>query len=122
MIPCHVCGKDASAAWVAGFPPAPDSMKMGLCADHDTESKREEVFVLWQDMLSTRIGAKNIQTDRLTLTDLQVTVLFMAGGSMAFLCQQHTVTAQGTLELQQKDGASTYIPLHQVKSYTVKPL
>lgn len=122
MIPCHVCGKNASPGWVVGFPPAPDSLKMGLCPEHDTESMRETVFSLWQDMLSGRIGAKNTATAPAPLLDLQVTVLFIAGGSMSFLCEQHTVTSQGTLELQQKNGGSTFIPLHQIKSYTVKPL
>ena len=122
MIVCHVCGKDASLGWIAGFPPAPDSQKMGLCPTHDTEELREKVFALWQEMLTQRIDTKTLHTDVPFLTDLQVTVLYIGGGSMSFLCEQHSVTPQGTLQLQQKGGGSTFIPLHQIKSYTVKPI
>lgn len=122
MIACHVCGEDASLGWIAGFPPAPDSLKMGLCPKHDSEEQREKVFTLWQEMLTKRIGAKNFLTDISFLKDLQVTVLYIGGGSMSFLCEQHSVTPQGTLQLQQKGGGTTFIPLHQIKSYTVKPL
>ena len=97
MVPCHVCGKDAAAGWVAGFPPAPDSMKLGLCPDHDTEQNRENVFVLWQKLLSDRIDVKRLEESHFTLQNFQVTVLFLAGGSMSFLCEHHAVTAQGTL-------------------------
>lgn len=122
MIPCHVCGKDAALGWVAGFPPAPDSQKMGLCPAHDTESEREKVFTLWQEMLTRRIGAKSSFSDGPVVQEFQITVLYSGGGSMSFICEQHSVTPHGTLQLHQKGGGSTFIPLHHIKSYTVRPL
>ena len=120
MIPCHVCAKDASLGWVVGFPPAPDSQKMGLCPDHDSEEARHEVLALWRATLGRRIVDSTASPNADRAIESLVTVLFIHGGKLSFLCLQCSPTAHGTLELIEKNGNSTYIPLDQVKAYTVK--
>lgn len=117
MIPCQVCGKDASLNWVAGFPPAPDSMKMGLCSEHDSKVMREKVFKAWQKMLAKSIQLSSLDNFK---KEKKVNVLFSSGSSMSFLCIKCEPTQHNTLQIMEKTGESTFIPLDKIRSYTVK--
>ena len=120
MIPCHRCGKDAAPGWIVGFPPAPDSQKMGLCAEHDSEAARQEVLALWQTTLGRRMVESTASPGIDRMGELLVTVLFSNGGKLSFLCLQCAPTAHNSLELTEKNGNSTFIPMDQIKAYTVK--
>lgn len=123
VIPCRVCEQDASTGWVIGFPPAPAGQKMGLCKAHDTPENRALVTKAWQDAQVrglSRIAsaaAHKAGDDRLS-----VRVRFTAGGLLEFTCRACFPTDHSTLCLESFDGERTFIPLEQIREYTVRPL
>ena len=123
MIPCQVCGKSTSSGWVVGFPPAPDSMKLGLCPIHDSEAMREKMVAQWQKMLEARIGAASGSQNFPTLVaEKLVTVTFINGSKLSFFCTECSPTDHDTLRLEEKGGTCTFIPMSQVRGYSVRPV
>lgn len=124
MIPCYVCGKDASLGWVKGFVPAPDSEKMALCAEHDTEENRRRLLTAWHLFMvrgmqaATRIAAFQAIRDGLHL----LTVHFSAGGSVSMPCVGVTKTEHGSLKAQGLDGGTSFFPIAQIRKYDLTPL
>lgn len=124
MIPCHICGKDASLGWITGLPPAPDSQKMALCAVHDTLANRATVSREWQKMMAgdieavTTVARHKADVDAKTVL---VTVRFTGGGMLSFTGVDCKPTEQNTLRIEEADGSLTFIPLQQVREYTVSP-
>ena len=123
MIPCRVCGKDASTHWVTGLPPAPDSQKMALCPAHDTPGNRATVMLDWQNMLAGGIAAvTSVARHKAAPTMKLVTVRFIGGGMLSFTGIDCRPTEQNTLCIEEADGSRTFIPLQQVREYTVTPV
>jgi hypothetical protein len=123
MIPCHVCGQDASTGWIVGLPPAPDSQKLALCSRHDTPKNRSLLERTWSDLLTRAIAAEEsvIRHKASPPARKVITVRFTAGGVLSFVGANCAPTEHNTLCVEEEDGGRTYIPMHQVRDYTVRP-
>ena len=123
MIPCRICGIDASTNWVTGLPPAPDSQKMALCAEHDTPQNRALVIKDWQQMLTGDIAtAASVARHKAAPEMRLITVRFNGGGMLSFTGTGCTPTEHNSLRIDEADGSRTFVPLDQVREYTVSPL
>ena len=124
MIPCHICGKDASLGWIKGFAPAPDSQKMALCPEHDTEDNRRRLITAWHLFMirriqtTTRISAYQATRGNLHL----LTVHFSGGGSLSMPCLQVSETKHGTLKAESPEGEISFFPMAQIRKYDLTPL
>lgn len=123
MIPCFICGKDASVGWTKGFTPAPDSQKMALCAEHNTPENRLRVIKAWNAMLRDDLSVLNeIAKHKASAPGLHMAnVQFTGGGMLSFVCTACTPTEQGTLRIEAPDGTLNYIPMQHVREYSVRP-
>jgi hypothetical protein len=122
MIPCHICGKDASTGWNAGFTPAPDSQKLALCPRHDTPQNREIVKDAWHEGHKRGISAMtSVARHRASAGLHVVSIHFTGGGMVSFACTACAPTDQGTLRIDDADGKQTYIPVQHIREYTVRP-
>ena len=122
MIPCHICGKDASTGWIKGFIPAPDSQKMALCAEHDNAKNRTQVIRAWRALHERDIVSMTTAARHKAAAALQVaSVHFTGGGMLSFICTACTPTDTGTLRIDDADGNNTFIPLQHVREYTLRP-
>lgn len=122
MIPCYICGRDASAGWTAGFAPAPDSQKLALCALHDSPERRREVEEDWQKRQIRDLAVySQVATQKAAPVKMLVTVNFSGGGMLTFTCSAVSPTEYGTLRIEQLDGTLTFLPLQHVKEYSVRP-
>lgn len=124
MIPCQACGADASTGWIHGLVPSPDSLKMGLCREHDTPDNRKLVKAAWRMLMEREIR---------TMTDvsghraggsarMRLTVAFVGGGALTLECLDCTPTPQGTLQALLPDGTLRFFPLAHIRSYDVCPM
>ncbi|HEU6436875.1 MAG TPA: hypothetical protein VE028_05440 [Nitratidesulfovibrio sp.] len=123
MIPCHACGADASTGWIHGFVPSPDSLKMGLCREHDTPDNRKLVKAAWRALMQREIqamtdvsGYKAGGSGRLRLD-----IAFIGGGQVTQECLDCTATPQGTLQVLLPDGTLRFYPLPQIRRYDLRP-
>ena len=122
MIPCYVCGKDASTGWVQGFVPAPDSQKLALCAEHNTFDNRQLVGRAWRELNERGISAMTSVAKYKAAPILQVvSVHFTGGGMLSFTCTACTPTDRGTLRIDQADGTHTFIPMQHIREYALRP-
>jgi hypothetical protein len=123
MIPCHVCGQDASTGWIAGLPPSPDSQKLALCSLHDTPENRNLLEKAWNDLLAQSIAtAVSLARRKASPPERKIiTVRFTAGGALSFLGTRCAPTEHNTLCIEEEDGGRTYIPMPQIRDYTVRP-
>ena len=122
MIPCYVCGKDASAGWTAGFTPAPDSQKLALCAEHDSAAKRREVEEAWHQKQLHELAAHSLVAEqKASPGKMLATVHFTGGGMLSFTCTAVSPTEQGTLKIEQLDGTLTFLPMQHIKEYSIRP-
>ncbi len=124
MIPCHICGTDASTGWITGFVPAPDSQKLALCAGHDTPENRAIVSKVWEERQRSEIAAvSDIARHKAAPDEANlVTVHFSGGGMLSFTCTSCAPTEQGTLRIEETDGTQTFVPMQHVREYTVRPV
>ncbi len=118
MIPCYICGKDASAGWIAGLPPAPDSQKVGLCRQHDNIPNRADAFQAWQDLLTGEIEMQ-LENRKLESGGLpfKLVIQFLGGGNVVVPCHSFGVVDGATLETVDTNGERRYFPLQHVRSY-----
>jgi hypothetical protein len=122
MIPCHICGKDASTGWIKGYTPAPDSQKLALCAEHDNEKNRLAVANAWQAMLVGELAARmSVARQKASALLQTANIHFRGGGMLSFLCTACTPTGHGTLRLDGPDGSRTFIPLQHIREYSLSP-
>ena len=123
MIPCYVCGKDASTGWTKGFVPAPDSQKLALCPEHNTPDNRLAVVKAWRALLEREAAVlTGIAGFKAAAPSLQTaTVHFTGGGMLSFTCLSCSPTAQGTLCIESPDGARNFIPMQHIREYSVRP-
>ncbi len=117
---CFICGQAADDGWVYGFQPAPTSHKLALCKTHNIPSNQEDAIRAWGAWLEKAI----LQNEQATKNSLKVhhydvTVFYTSGGVNHFACISCQPTSHGTLRLQELDGTCRYIPLAQVKNYSV---
>lgn len=123
MIPCYICGRDASTGWTKGFTPAPDSQKYALCPEHDTADNRLIVIKKWQDMLSQDIQAMtSVAQHKAAAPSIRMaTVRFTGGGMLSLPCLSCAPTSQGTLRLVMPDDSQTFIPMQHIREYSLRP-
>lgn len=122
MIPCHICGKDASTGWIKGFVPAPDSQKLALCSEHNTRENRLSVVKAWYSRLEQDISSMSTVSRQKAAPFLHTAnIHFIGGGMLSFLCTACTPTEQHTLRIDAPDGSRTYIPLQHIREYSVSP-
>lgn len=127
MIPCHVCGQDIGGGWSIGFPPAPDSQKMGLCRKHDRADMREQVQKAWQELIYQELEENN-RNSAYRAGDIPqlLSIYFTGGGSISIPCSSFSLlggVAEGkTLRIITPGGESIYFPLGQVRNYALSPL
>lgn len=117
MIPCYICGKDIGGSWAAGFPPAPDSQKVGLCREHDSEENRHKAFAAWQQLLNTDIAIDLKLHEGEMQAPKELAVQFMDGGSKVFSCLHFGLADNNILEITESSGEKIFYPLRHVRSY-----
>lgn len=124
MIPCHICGKDSGAHWVAGYIPAPDSQKMALCAKHDTPDNRKKLHGAWSEAMeeSIKTATKNAAYFAARNTFFMLSIHFSAGGSLNLPCMEAVTTEQNTLKVIAPDGSLSFFPMQHIKRYDLTPL
>jgi hypothetical protein len=121
VIPCRICGRDASTGRVRGFVPAPDSQKLALCPEHDTEENRAAMERDWRELLEKDLAlAVSLAEHKAAPAVYAVTVRFIGGGTLSFTCLSCAPTAQNTLRIAEPDGTQTFIPMRHVRDYAVR--
>lgn len=122
MIPCHICGKEASTGWIKGFVPAPDSQKLALCAEHDNLENRALVSEAWNERHKQEISSMTSVARHKAAPFLQVVAVhFTGGGMLSFVCTSCKPAGQETLRIDDADGNHTFIPLRHVREYSLRP-
>ena len=123
MIPCYVCGKDIGGGWSIGFPPAPDSQKMGLCRKHDQAEKREQVTQAWQELIYHNLEENN-EHSAYRMGDIPqlLSIYFTGGWAISIPCSSFSLLEEKTLKVITPGGESIYFPLGQVRNYALSPL
>ncbi len=129
MIPCMICGKDASTSWVYGFSPAPDSLKAGLCRAHDSPKNRELAIARWQEDREREIEiAEEVSLYKAAPNVKKLVVHYIGGGIATFSCigfqaMTHDIKGgAGSLRIDELNGRQTFIPMAHVKKYTAYPM
>jgi hypothetical protein len=123
MIPCFICGRDAGSGWIKGFPPAPDSQKLGLCQAHDTEFNRDMVADQWRKYLNKAISSLNAaNAQKLYGRTRLLSIFFTGGGSIAVPCMDYATPDQDLLKVTTPDNEVVFFPLRQVRHYALTPL
>jgi hypothetical protein len=124
MIPCLACGADASTGWVHGFVPSPDSLKMGLCREHDTPDNRKLVKAAWRALMEREIRAMNeVSGHKAGAPQVwRLEVAFIDGGEVTHDCLDCTPTPHGTLQVLLPDRTLRFFPLAQIRRYDLRPV
>lgn len=122
MIPCFVCGRDIGGGWSIGYPPAPDSQKLGLCREHDRPERRESVQRAWRDLICKHITESNLNA-AFRAGDLPrlLSIYFTGGGSVSLPCSALSLPEGNTLKVLTPGGETIYFPLSQVRNYALSP-
>ncbi len=124
MIPCQICGKDSGAHWVTGYIPAPDSLKMALCADHDTPENRRDIRVVWYKAMveNIRNATRNAAYFATRGALFMLTINYTAGGSLSLPCLDASITSHNTLRVTSPDGSLCFFPMQHIKQYDLMPV
>jgi hypothetical protein len=123
MIPCFICGRNAENGWIKGFPPAPDSQKLGLCKAHDTDFNRDMVTDQWQKYLKRAIsGLNSANARKFHDSTFLLNIFFTGGGCIAVPCLNCSTPDQDLLKVTTPDGETFFFPLRQVRHYSLTPL
>ena len=122
MIPCFICGNDASTGWTQGFAPSPDSQKLALCAEHDNPQNRVLAEQAWLKKQKADLAAFTLVARQKASPAVQLaSVHFTGGGMLSFTCIDAVPTPQGTLRIEQLDGTQTFIPMQHIREYALRP-
>ncbi|MFV0423300.1 hypothetical protein [Oleidesulfovibrio sp.] len=119
MIPCHVCGQDASTHWILGLTPSCDSFKTGLCTIHDNEENRAAASKAWQKFMYSEVS----KTIRLQASghkpQYTLTVRYADGGSESMPCLFYSIFENMALQVTPPEGPTRFYLLRYIKSYEV---
>ncbi|MDL2306678.1 hypothetical protein LJC48_01430 [Desulfovibrio sp. OttesenSCG-928-C06] len=123
MIPCFICGQNAETGWIQGFPPAPDSQKLGLCPRHNTRDNRNKVKEAWQDFMRSSIGthARN-EAFRSAATPHILKIFFIGGGTISVPCMDVSTPDKDLLKVITPEAEAVFFPLRQVLRYSISPV
>lgn len=123
MIPCYICNTDIGGGWYIGFPPAPDSQKMGLCHTHDLPEYRRKVQKAWQKLIYQSIADdRHNLASRLGDKAQLLSIYFTGGGSVSLPCTSVSLIEEKTLKALTPGGENIFFPLIQIRNYALTPL
>ena len=122
MLVCHICQCEVTGGWVYGFSPSPDSQKLALCPKHNTGNNQQIVAAAWQRLITNTIAStQNISSYHTGAIAFTVFVQFKNGGSLSYPCFSCVVTPHNTLRIHRKSGKFSYIPMADIKEYSIEP-
>lgn len=124
MVPCQVCGKDATGGWIHGFVPSPDSLKVGLCPEHDTQAARRVMKAHWRKLMQREIAAYNTTNEQQhgRVEQQMLALRFVDGGTQEFVCAGCTVQAGVTLQVLLPDGTLRFFPVSRLQQWQLTPI
>lgn len=122
MVPCFICGKDATGSFIHGFAPAPDSQKVGLCEAHNTLENKKKAILHWIVSMKAEVATRNLNIAYRLKAPLYytVTIRYSDGGVVSLPCLSWEVTDSNTLQIVRTDKTLSFIPLHFVRQFDVK--
>ena len=124
MINCLICGKEVSDGWVTGLPPAPDSQKVGLCAEHNTPENRAQAEKKWRGLLERAVlneqGSEGLHHFGANVQPLALEILFIDGGKIEVACKSFRATDEDVLEVITPEGRLVFYPLRHIRRYGEK--
>lgn len=122
MVPCFICGKDATGAFIHGYVASPDGQKVGLCAAHNTTENKKKAILHW--IRAQKAGmAMQIQSAEFknkAPARYNITIRYTDGGIVTHSCLAWDVTDQSTLQITLPDKTLTFIPLQHVRQFDIK--
>jgi len=122
MVRCEVCGKEVLSGWICGVVPAPDNDKLGLCPEHDSPQKRQEVQQKWEallrDKLERTLASEHRQAEAKAV-QLEVTIHYLGGGVHVQRCRAYDVNQEGDLLILKEDGNLEFYPLQHIRRFVV---
>lgn len=124
MVRCLLCGKDATGAFIHGYAPAPDSQKVGLCAEHNTLENKKKAILYWIRDQKAQISRHNqlVQLQATPPKRFELSIHYRDGGVVKERCLEWNVTDGSTLQVTRLDKTLAFIPLQHVKRFNVREL
>ncbi|MFW5734261.1 MAG: hypothetical protein ACOCWR_04285 [Oceanidesulfovibrio sp.] len=123
MVPCHVCGKDASAGWIYGIPPAPDRQKIGLCPEHDSMDNRRVVRRQWIRLMEEEAArAMARKPEDAKPAGFEVEIDFLDGGRRTIQSLGYEVLEQKDLLAISMEGEAIFYPMQHIRAFHARPL
>lgn len=121
MVPCFICGKDATGGFIHGFVPAPDSQKVGLCPQHDTLENKKKAILHWILAMKADVANQNALNAVRLKAPLRYTlsIRYSDGGVVSIPCLSWDITDSHTLQITRLDRTLTFVPLHHVRQFDV---
>ncbi len=122
MIPCYICGKDATGGFIHGYVPAPDGQKVGLCPAHNTQDNKRLAILQWIRSFKAQVSAQNdANAYKLNAAPGYVLTITYAGGGVSSVpCRAWEVAESNTLQITRTDGTVSFVPLQHVQRFDVK--
>ena len=120
MINCLICGKEVSNGWITGLPPAPDSQKVGLCAEHDSPPNRALAEKKWRELLEQAVKSEQESEEMHhpgTGQLINLEILFIDGGRIVVPCKSFRATDEDTLEVTSPENRLTFYPMRHIRRY-----
>lgn len=121
MVPCFICGKDATGGFIHGFVPAPDSQKVGLCPEHNSLENKKKAILHWIVSMKAEVASGNEHKAYRIKAPLHylLTIRYTDGGVSSIPCLQWEVTDNSTLQIIRSDKTLTFIPLLHIRQFDV---
>ncbi len=124
MIPCFICGKDIEGGWWTGFPPAPDSQKTGLCAQHDTPENRALAQAEWDRRWKNSVTVtQQVEAEKhVARQPFTLVIQFKDGGLITLAAYDYSVLSEGEiLTATLLNHEKQFFPLQQIRSFKILP-
>ncbi len=123
MVKCEVCGKEVLAGWICGVVPAPDSLKLGLCPEHDTPQRRIMVRRKWEDMLREKLRQSmdvlRDETERKAQSYV-ISIHYLDGGVKDVPCSAYKLDVDTQLLVLEENNELDFYPLQHIRRFVVK--
>ena len=118
MVPCFVCGKDATGGFIHGYAPEPDGKKVGLCLQHNSTENKKKAILYWiRQQKSDVLRINEINALRMgTAPEQTVTIHFIDGGVANVQCLSWQLV-DGALQLLKPDKSLTFVPLQHIRTF-----